>query len=115
MPSVLPDSFRTAFTLSLVDRDGTVRYQSSSIRRLLGYGPEDVAGNAWFSFLHADDATAVRAQFSDMVEREWHQARWVIRFRAAAGGWRPLEVRARNLLADPDVGGVLLSFRPMPE
>lgn len=103
------------FTLSLVDRDGTVRYQSAAIQHLLGYRPGDVAGAAWFSLLHADDAGAVRAQFSDMIEQPEADARWIIRFRAAEGGWRPIEVRAKNLLQDPDVASVLLSLRPMPE
>jgi len=105
----------TAFTLSLVDRDGTVRYQSSAIENLLGYRPEQIAGNAWFTFLHHDDAHAVESQFTDLVDEGGKTARWIIRFRSAEGGWRPVEVRARNLLSDPDVDGVLLSLRAMPD
>lgn len=103
-----------AFPLSLVDQDGTVQYQSAAIERLLGYKPEDVAGAAWFSFLHAEDAAPVQSQFSEMVKGGGEQARWVLRFRSAGGDWRPVEVRARNLLADPDVGGVLLTLRAVP-
>jgi len=103
-----------AFPLSLVDQDGTVRYQSAAIERLLGYKPEDLSGAAWFSLLHDDDAAPVRTQFSEMVSRGGDQARWVLRFRAAGGQWCPVEVRARNLLADPDVGGVLLTLRAVP-
>jgi PAS domain S-box-containing protein len=108
------DAARSAFTLALVDGDGLVRYQSSAIQSLLGYRPEDIAGNAWFSFLHADDAGAVRNQFQELIHGGGQQARWVIRFRAASGGWQAVEVRARNLLEDPDVEGVLLSLRAMP-
>lgn len=106
---------RIAFTLSLVDGEGNVQYQSSAIERLLGYKPDDMAGEAWFEFLHAEDAGPVRVQFADMVSSGDEQARWVLRFRAAGGGWRPVEVRARNLLTDPDVGGVLLSLRAVPQ
>lgn len=101
--------------LSLVDDEGTVRYQSAAIERLLGYKPEELAGAPWFSFLHDDDAVPVRLQFTEMVRRGTEGARWVLRFREAGGGWRPVEVRARNLLADPDVGGVLLTLRALPE
>jgi PAS domain S-box-containing protein len=105
---------RFAFTLSLVDGEGTVQFQSAAIEQLLGYKPEELAGSAWFSFLHSDDAEPVRSQFSDMVSQGSEHARWVLRFRSAAGGWRAVEVRARNLLMDPDVGGVLLSLREVP-
>jgi len=105
---------RVSFTLSLVDGEGTVQFQSQAIEQLLGYKPEELAGSAWFSLLHTEDEAPVRTQFSEMVTRGSEQARWVLRFRAAAGGWRAVEVRARNLLADPDVGGVLLSLREVP-
>jgi PAS domain S-box-containing protein len=114
MVTAPPRPQRAAFTLSLVDQEGTVRYQSSAIEQLLGYKPEDVAGAPWFAFLHTEDAEPVREQFADMVSQGNEQARWILRFRAAAGDWRPVEVRARNLLTDPDVGGVLLSLRAVP-
>ena len=100
-----------SYSLSLVDQQGNVQYQSSAIESLLGYKPEEMAGSAWFSYVHTDDAQPVQTQFDEMVSRGSEQARWVLRFRAARGGWQPLEVRARNLLTDPDVRGVLLSLR----
>lgn len=109
-----PNAAQSAFTLALVDGEGLVRYQSSAVQNLLGYRPEDLAGNAWFSFLHADDAGAVRNQFQELIAGNGQQARWIIRFRAASGGWQAVEVRARNLLKDPDVEGVLLSLRAVP-
>lgn len=100
-----------SYTLSLVDRDGRVQYQSSAVEALLGYKPDDMAGSAWFSFVHNEDAQPLQSQFAEMVDRGNEQARWILRFRAARGGWQPVEVRARNLLSDPDVRGILLSLR----
>lgn len=102
---------RPSYTLSLVDQEGNVQYQSSAVEALLGYKPDEMAGSAWLSFVHREDAPPVRTQFEEMVSGGGEQARWILRFRAARGGWQPVEVRARNLLADPDVRGVLLSLR----
>lgn len=102
---------RPSYTISLVDQEGNVQYQSSAVEALLGYTPDEMAGSAWFSFVHSDDAPPVQTQFREMVDRGGEQARWILRFRAAQGEWQPVEVRARNLLADPDVRGVLLSLR----
>lgn len=102
---------RPSYTLSLVDQEGNVQYQSSAVEALLGYKPDEMAGSAWLSFVHRDDVSPVQNQFEEMVSRGGEQARWILRFRAARGEWQPVEVRARNLLADPDVRGVLLSLR----
>lgn len=102
---------RPSFTLTLVDREGTVQYQSSAVETLLGFKPEEMAGSAWFSFVHTEEAGSVRDQFRELIRQNGEQARWVLRFREAEGGWRPVEVRAKNLLEDPDVQGVLLSLR----
>ncbi len=106
---------RPSYTLSLVDRGGLVQYQSAAIEALLGHRPNDLAGAAWFSLAHPEDAPPVRAQFADLVSGNEAKARWVLRFRAAEGGWRHVEVYARNLMVDPDVGGVLLSLRALGE
>ena len=106
-----PHTQRPSYTLSLVDEEGRVQYQSSAVEALLGYKPNDMAGSAWFSFVHNEDAQPVQDQFAEMIDHGDEQARWVLRFRAAEGGWQPVEVRARNLLADPDVRGILLSLR----
>jgi len=102
---------RPSYTLSLVDREGTVQYQSSAIESLLGYKPDEIAGSAWFSFVHKEDAQPVQSQFADLVDQNREQARWMLRFRGAEGTWQPVEVYARNLLRDPDVCGILLSLR----
>ena len=111
MPATALNPHRPSYTLSLVDRDGLVQYQSSAVEALLGYKPDDLAGAAWFSFVHSEDVQPVQDQFEDLVSRGGAQARWVLRFRAAEGGWQPVEVYARNLMADPDVAGILLSLR----
>lgn len=111
MSTTTQKTLHPSYTLSLVDRDGTVQYQSSAIESLLGYKADDMAGSAWFSFVHKEDAQPVQHEFDDLVNQGGGQARWMLRFRAAEGGWQPVEVCARNLLTDPDVGGVLLSLR----
>jgi PAS domain S-box-containing protein len=104
---------RPSYTLSLVDQEGNVQYQSSAVEALLGYKPDEMAGAVWLSFVHSDDVPPVQSQFEELVSGGGAQARWILRFRAARGGWQPVEVRARNLLADPDVRGVLLSLRAL--
>ena len=49
--------------ISLVDEDGLVRYLSPSIKRVLGYEPEELVGTSGFSLIHPDDLEETMKDF----------------------------------------------------
>jgi PAS domain S-box-containing protein len=65
-----------AFTLSLVDGRGLVRYHSPGMADLLGYSVDQVDGTPWFSFLDREDAATVQQQFDTLVDRGSRSGRW---------------------------------------
>lgn len=102
---------RPAYTLTLLDEEGIVRYQSPSVEQILGYRPDELLGDRWFERIHEQDRAPLQNHFSAFVKSGDERARWLVRFRNSSGAFCPLEARARNLLSDPDVGGVLLTIR----
>src|SRR5262249_42452963 len=42
--------------VTILDRTGSITYNSRSIHRVLGYEPEEVQGQNVFTFIHPDDA-----------------------------------------------------------
>ena len=110
-PSTRPGARRPAYTLTLLDEEGIVRYQSPSVEQILGYRPDELLGGRWFERIHEQDRAPLLTHFSAFVESGDERARWLVRFRNSSGTFCPLEARARNLLDDPDVGGVLLTIR----
>jgi PAS domain S-box-containing protein len=103
-------------TITVVEPDGLIRYKSPSVRRVLGYEPEDLAGKPVVDFVHPDDRDAVAAGLRRIVEQPGVAARPVeYRFRHKDGSWRTLEATSTNLLADPAVAGVVVNSRDITE
>ncbi len=83
--------------VSVLDADGTIRYQSPAVERLLGHSPEEMIGKNSFDFVHPEDAQAVAKAFTEVL-KSGEQARVEYRFRHADGSWRYLESAATDLL-----------------
>ncbi len=101
--------------VSIFDEEGTIRYQSPSIERILGRPPGDREGRDVLEFVHPDDRAAFFAARDDVIARPDHIASATVRVRHADGDYRILEARLRNLLDDPAVGGILSVARDVTE
>ncbi len=45
--------------ITIIEADGTVRYVSLAVERVLGYKPEERVGKSVFDFVHQDDIEQV--------------------------------------------------------
>ena len=50
--------------VSILDRDGIVRYESPAVEPVLGYKPEELIGSNGFDLIHPDDLAAGRSRFA---------------------------------------------------
>jgi len=100
---------------TVVDTDGTIRYVSPAVTRILGYEPDELVGHEGYEFVHPDDrernAEAVEAVLSNPSEPETVE----VRFKDADGSWRWIEATMRNRLDDGLIDGILLSSRDISE
>ncbi len=101
--------------ISILEVDGTIRYESPAAERVLGYRPEDMVGTNGFSYLHPDDFERVLELFVEGIETNLPTATEEVRFRAADGSWRYLEMTGVNRLDDPDVEGIIISSHDITE
>jgi len=101
--------------ITILEADGTIRYESPSIQRVLGYTPEELLGHNAFELIHPDDAEAVKAMF--LVGRQTPGAAGMaeIRYRHRDGSWRCFEAVGQNLLDDPAVAGIVVNSRDVTE
>ena len=97
--------------ISVMDPDGTVRYESPAVERVLGYRPEELIGRNGFDLAHPEDQARLRAIFAAATGAPFSPAREELRFRHKDGGWRTVEAIAQNLIADPNVTGVVVNLR----
>jgi PAS domain S-box-containing protein len=102
---------RSLDAVILFGPDGRVRYATPSSARLMGYEPTDLDGRDGFELVHPDDAPRTREALAGLVTQPGATAVMVYRVRHRDGGWRWLEARATNLLHEPAVGAVAVTYR----
>ncbi|MGH7540744.1 MAG: diguanylate cyclase domain-containing protein, partial [Gemmatimonadota bacterium] len=76
---------------TVLDPDGTIRYESPAVYRVMGYEPDALIGRSVFEFLDPDDIPPVRALLGRLVFRPDSSRTEQIRFRHQDGSWRVLE------------------------
>ena len=53
--------------ITILEADGTIRYESPSIETVLGYKREDLIGKRYFEFIHPDDLPDVMKTFNQLI------------------------------------------------
>ncbi len=101
--------------ITIVDGEGRILYESPSAERILGYPAAARVGKSFFDLIHADDLPRVIAGISGTLERAERKSTLEYRFRRGDGAWRTIEGTAKNLLAEPSVGGIVLNCREITE
>ncbi|MBC7228931.1 MAG: PAS domain S-box protein [Actinobacteria bacterium] len=101
--------------ICVLREDGTITFCSGSVRELLGYPPEELAGRSIFSFVHPDDLEGSREALGAAAARPGVTGRALVRLRHHDGSWRVHEVSSRNLLCDPGVRGLVVNSRDVTD
>ncbi len=101
--------------ISVIDADGTLRYQSGALRSLLGYDPAETVGSDVFAMVHGDDAEHFRAAVRRIVETRQASGALELRFRHRDGAWRIFESLGTNCLANPHIRGVVFNSRDVTD
>lgn len=101
--------------ITVLEYDGTIRYESPSIERILGYTPEELEGKNVFEYLHAGDAEKVREKFAGVVASPGHSDSAEFRFRHKNGSWIYLQSIAKNVDNAKEGPGVIVNSRDVTE
>lgn len=101
--------------IMILDEDGVICYGSPSIRRMLGYGPEEVLGKQLAELAHQDDVPIVTRSLNHVFLNPGAIAQLELHIRHKDGSWQAFEAIANNLLDDPAVEGVVINARQITE
>jgi diguanylate cyclase (GGDEF)-like protein/PAS domain S-box-containing protein len=101
--------------ITVVDATGTIVYQSPSIQRLVGLGPDDLAGSNYLDLLVEEDGPHVRSLFADVVAAPQTTFTAEYRVRHADGSSRHVESIVSNMIDDPTVNGLVLNTRDVTD
>lgn len=101
--------------INLVDRDGTLTWQSPSAYRMFGFSPEEVLGRSGFEFIHPDDVKTLLPMFDELVANPGKSITAEFRLKLKDGTWRWVEAVATNLLSDPDLQSIVMNYRDITD
>lgn len=99
----------------VINVDGTIRYESPSVARILGYAPDALVGRSAFDLINPDDLGEIMTVFLDGVGKPGFMHRGEYRLRHNNGEWRYLEIVSQYLLEDPVIAGIIINGRDITE
>ena len=106
---------RSSDMIQVLDAAGRIQFWSQSTTEALGWAAEQVLDRPALDLIHEEDRGRMTAGMARLLASPGAVARETYRLRHADGSWRVVETVARNLLADPAVGGVVINSRDVTE
>ncbi|HYE95002.1 MAG TPA: PAS domain S-box protein [Rubricoccaceae bacterium] len=101
--------------ITIIDPDGTVRYQSAAIKRVLGYEQDELVGRNVFEFLAPEDVVPTVERLRRLAENPGIGVSAEFRFRHKDGSWRTLEGVGTTLSPTSPDEGVVVNSRDITE
>jgi PAS domain S-box-containing protein len=99
--------------VALLNADGTIRYISKAVERVLGYDPESLIGRGVYPLIHPDDLPRLLRLFDRNDARHDDALLVECRLRHADGGWRDIEISGSPQMDVPAIAGLVVSARDM--
>ncbi len=105
----------TSDVITILDRDGVIRYESPSVQRVLGFDAGELLGRSTFELVHPEDRERTQAFFYDRIHKPGLMPALELRFQCRDGSYRVLEALGTVLLDEPGVFGVIMASRDITE
>jgi diguanylate cyclase (GGDEF)-like protein/PAS domain S-box-containing protein len=99
----------------VVSREGTIRYESPAVERILGFDTTDRIDQPFERILHPEDVENTRMLLGTIADQPGTDVGGEARFAHRDGSWRNFEWTARNLLDDPSVEGYVVNAHDVTE
>lgn len=77
--------------ITVLNPDGTIEFESPSLRSILGYPPEELIGKRAFDYIHPDDTNEAAQKIAAGLQNPGEPQTAQFRFRHKDGSWRYLE------------------------
>jgi diguanylate cyclase (GGDEF)-like protein/PAS domain S-box-containing protein len=102
--------------MTIIAADSTIRYQSPSVYRVMGYDPQSLIGTKLFDMVHPEDLPRVVNLLSQILDDPVvHPELLEFRWRHRDGTWLNVETLLSDLSLHPEVGGIVLNTRDISE
>ncbi|HKV29831.1 MAG TPA: EAL domain-containing protein [Candidatus Dormibacteraeota bacterium] len=101
--------------ITLIGRHGSIRYQSASVERILGYKEDELLGKPFGDLVHPEDRTQLLRKIDEAINIVGPPISAECRLRRVDDSYCLAEITITNLLELPAVGGLVLNTRDVSE
>ena len=101
--------------IAVISVDLQIRYVSPSVRGILGYSVDDLEGGNAYELVHPADRAKAIAVAQRIRKNPRSMPTVEVRARHQDGSYRTIEVKARNMLHDPVMDGLVLNVRDVTD
>jgi PAS domain S-box-containing protein len=101
--------------ITVIDADGTIRYVSPAVERVMDHRPEELVGKSVFDYVRPNVLADAQKIFAEAWSRPGVHPPFEFEVRHKDGSWRRAEFLLNNLLDDPSVRGVVVNQRDVTE
>lgn len=101
--------------ISVITANGIVCYTSLSIKQILSNEPGNWLGKKVFRLVHPDDLVKAKKFLQEVLNSSATNFTTEFRLQHADGSWRDFEVIANNLLTEPSVAGIVITYHDITE
>jgi diguanylate cyclase (GGDEF)-like protein/PAS domain S-box-containing protein len=100
----------------VIEPDTSIHFVSPASDRVLGYRPDELMGRPLAELMQPEDLATFNAQLDVLLRgRESTAEAMEFQIRHADGHWIDVETLPSNLIADPNVKGIVLNVRDVSE
>ncbi len=97
--------------ISIYDENGIIKYESPSVKHILGYDPEEVMGKNAFEVIHTEDDNLIKQVFYELLQNPDQTKTFEYQFKKNDDEVLWLESIGRNLMDNPAIDGIIFNTR----
>lgn len=101
--------------ITIMEPDGTIRYQSPAVKRLLGYRTDELIGHVAFDYIHPDDLQPTLERWQRLLSEPNEPVLAEFHFRHKDGSWRYMEGVGVSFVPGSLDGGIIINARDITE
>jgi PAS domain S-box-containing protein len=101
--------------IGIVDTEGILKHVSPNSEKWFGWDPRSLIGKDGFSLVHSDDLKHIQEEFFKILEKDNSSTTVEFHHKCSDGSYKPIELTATNLTANPAIAGILLNYHDITE
>jgi PAS domain S-box-containing protein len=105
----------TTEVITVLDGEGQVQFSNAAAGRLTGFAGSSINGSSAFDLVHPDDRDLAAQRFIEALSTPGSSPPMELRLRYADDTWHDAEVHLNNLLANPDVKGIVVTIHDITD